>query len=54
MKPNYLHGSSFLLEITIDGQTIVVRTAVFSGRFIEIEQSLSPLPVIKFKFSSKI
>ena len=44
---------SFLLEITIDGQTIVIHASVFSGH-LEIEQSeLSSLPVIKFKFSSK-
>jgi len=32
-------NGSFLLEITIDGQTIVIHISVFSERLLEIEQS---------------
>lgn len=38
----------FLLEIIIDGQMVVIHTLVFSGCFLEIEQS-EPLTVASDK-----
>lgn len=42
LELNQLRGSSFLLERTTDGQTIVLHTGVFREmHFLEIEQSES-------------
>lgn len=41
LELNQLRGSSFLLERTTDGQTIVIHTWIFHGHFLEIEQSES-------------
>lgn len=39
LELNQLHGSSFLLERTTNGQTTGIHICIFYGHFLEIKQS---------------